>query len=118
MILIFFHYFFFIGLVAAENGLQAWLRYAPLPPGHNARLPSSIIALNSSTNSPVNTAGTGKATSSAVVGTVAQFEKAFGSSTVQNQMEEDGFWLSVTTLSPIRLSEVTGTHFGTVGFEF
>ncbi|KAJ7733677.1 glycoside hydrolase superfamily [Mycena metata] len=114
MMLKLLHYFPFIGLVVAENGLQAWLRYAPLPQGHNARLPSSIIALNSSTNSPVNTAGqelqkgiqgifgnrlsissTGKAPSSAVVGTVAQFQEAFGSSPVHNQLEEDGFWLSV-----------------------
>ncbi|KAJ7443919.1 alpha glucuronidase [Mycena galericulata] len=103
-------------LVAAENGLQAWLRYAPLPPGHNAALPSSIIALNSSASSPVNTAGQeiqkgiqgifgkklsvsniGKqTTAAAVVGTVSQFQKAFGSSPVSDALlEEDGFWLSV-----------------------
>ncbi|KAJ7232839.1 glycoside hydrolase superfamily [Mycena haematopus] len=96
-------YFLFAGLVAAENGRQAWLRYAPLPPGHNAPLPSSIIALNSSTNSPVHTAGqelqkgiqgifskrlsasnTGKQTASVVVGTP-----------VKDELEEDGFWLNV-----------------------
>ncbi|KAJ7878070.1 glycoside hydrolase superfamily [Mycena leptocephala] len=108
------HYLLFTGLVAAENGRQAWLRYAPLPQGHNTTLPSSIIALNSSTSSPVNTAGqelqkgiqgifgkrlsifnTGKETSSAVVGTVSQFQKAFGSSPVKDKLEEDGFWLNV-----------------------
>ncbi|KAJ7339707.1 putative alpha-glucuronidase A [Mycena albidolilacea] len=114
MMLKLFHYFLFTGLVAAENGRQAWLRYAPLPQGHNTPLPSSIIALNSSTNSPVNTAGqelqkgiqgifgkhlsvrnTGKETSSAVVGTVSQFQKAFGTSPVKDKLEEDGFWLNV-----------------------
>ncbi|KAJ6564424.1 alpha-glucuronidase precursor [Mycena capillaripes] len=113
MILKLLHYFLFTGLVAAENGRQAWLRYAPLPQDHNT-LPSSIIALNSSANSPVNTAGqelqkgiqgifgkrlsvgtTGKETSSAVVGTVSQFQMAFGSSPVKDKLEEDGFWLNV-----------------------
>ncbi|KAJ7245838.1 glycoside hydrolase superfamily [Mycena rebaudengoi] len=108
------YYFLFTGVAAAENGRQAWLRYAPLPQGHNTPLPSSIIALNSSTNSPVNTAGKelqkgiqgifgkrlsvrniGKETSSAVVGTVSQFQKAFGSSPVKHKLEEDGFWLNV-----------------------
>ncbi|KAJ6484035.1 putative alpha-glucuronidase A [Mycena sanguinolenta] len=106
----------FAAVVGAENGLQAWLRYAPLPLGHSdAALPSSIIALNSSASSPVNTAGqelqrgihgifgkqlsvstTGKkTTAAAVVGTVSQFQKAFGSSPVRGELEVDGFWLSV-----------------------
>lgn len=114
MMLKLLHYFLFTGLVAGENGRQAWLHYAPLPQGHNTPLPLSIIALNSSTNSPVNTAGqelqkgiqgifgkhlsvrnTGKETSSAVVGTVSQFQKAFGTSPVKDKLEEDGFWLNV-----------------------
>lgn len=36
------------GLVAAETGLDAWLRFAPLPLGiAPAALPSAIVALNS-----------------------------------------------------------------------
>ncbi|KAF9021566.1 alpha-glucuronidase [Hymenopellis radicata] len=107
MMLRLLHYVLFTSLVAAEDGRQAWLRYAPLSQGHNTPLPSSIIALNSSTNSPVNTAGlelqngiegifgkrlsvrnTGKETSSAVVGTISQFQKALGAA-------QDGFWLNV-----------------------
>ncbi|KAJ7887054.1 glycosyl hydrolase family 67 middle domain-containing protein [Mycena olivaceomarginata] len=113
MMLKLLHYFLFTGLVAGENGRQAWLHYAPLPQGHNTPLLLSIIALNSSTNGPVNTAGqelqkgiqgifgkhlsvhnTGKETSSAVVGTVSQFQKAFGTSPVKDKLEEDGFWLN------------------------
>ena len=45
-----------LGLVAAENGLDAWLRYAPLPVApHN--LPSSIVTLNSTIGGPVQVAG-------------------------------------------------------------
>ncbi|KAJ7620362.1 alpha glucuronidase [Roridomyces roridus] len=106
----------FAGLAAAETGRDAWLRYARLTGHIPSALPSSIVALNSSTSSPVHTAGqelqkgfsgilgkqvavssTGKQASSAVVGTVAQFQKAFGSSApnVSAELIEDGFWLSV-----------------------
>ncbi len=43
------------GLVAAENGLDAWLRYAPLP--SSAFSPSVIVTTNSSKSSPVYVAG-------------------------------------------------------------
>ena len=49
------------GLVAAEDGLDGWLRYARLPKCHTeGRLdafPSSIITLNATKGSPVETAG-------------------------------------------------------------
>jgi len=102
-----------LGLVAAETGQDAWLRYAPWPPGHAVTytIPSSIVALNSAAGSPVTTAGTelqkgiqsifgqkvaiaqaGNTSSSIVVGTTDQFVKAFGSSPVKD-LAEDGFWL-------------------------
>lgn len=46
--------------VLAETGIDAWLRYAPYPgaEAHAASLPRHIYALNSTTSSPVYTAGT------------------------------------------------------------
>ncbi|KAH7014527.1 alpha-glucuronidase [Microdochium trichocladiopsis] len=46
--------------VVAETGIDAWLRYAPYPgaAGHKAFLPQTIFALNTTTTSPVYTAGT------------------------------------------------------------
>lgn len=47
-----------LGGVASENGLNGWLRYAPLPNANNPHLAlaSNIIALNTSKISPVYTA--------------------------------------------------------------
>jgi alpha-glucuronidase len=46
-----------IGLVAAEDGSQAWLRYAPVPGISNyTSIPSRIIALNATKGRPVHTA--------------------------------------------------------------
>ncbi|KAH8893835.1 alpha-glucuronidase [Thozetella sp. PMI_491] len=42
------------GRAAAENGLSAWLRYAPVP---GSFAPSVIVATNASRDSPVYTAG-------------------------------------------------------------
>lgn len=46
----------FMGFAAAENGLAAWLRYAPLkqPGSYVSRLPLSIVALNATVGSPVH----------------------------------------------------------------
>ena len=43
------------GLAAAENGLNAWLRYAPLPTSTSASaaVPTNIIGLNDTVGSPV-----------------------------------------------------------------
>ena len=105
-----------VGLVAAENGLDAWLRYAPLPAANrNAQLPSSIVALNSTQTSPVYTAGIElqdglqgifgkhvavahsdcKASSAVVVGTIDEYTKACGKLAGAPTLEADGFWLSV-----------------------
>ncbi|KKA18477.1 alpha-glucuronidase [Rasamsonia emersonii CBS 393.64] len=103
-------------LVAAENGLDGWLRYAPLPGASRYLhdLPSSIVSLNASETSPVYVAGSelqkglqgifGKqvsishqncnASSSIVVGTVDEYSKLCGSSAALPELEQDGFWLS------------------------
>ncbi|KAF2163139.1 glycoside hydrolase family 67 protein [Zasmidium cellare ATCC 36951] len=107
--------FVFIGLVAGEDGLQAWLRYAPLPRGHHrSSLPSRIVALNDSSSSPVYTAGqelqkgilgilgedleicdSAPAGNSAIlVGTVGQYNKVYQDATLHPDLSEDGFWLS------------------------
>jgi len=103
------------GRVLAEDGYQGWLRYAPVNFNRSqpVRVPSAIVALNSSTTSPVYTAGqelqkvfkgtlvkdinitaTGCPHSSAViVGTVDAFTAACGTLAgvdVQG-LEEDGF---------------------------
>jgi len=103
-------------LAAAENGLAAWLRYAPLKGGEHfhSSLPSHIVALNTSTVSPVYVAGQelqqgiesiyGKqcnvhhshygAASSVIVGTVNEYTKAYGALSSPPDLIEDGYWLS------------------------
>lgn len=107
-------------LVAAENGLDGWLRYARVPDAHrcHGRLPSRILTLNSSDTSPVYTAGQelqkgldgifGKHTElhelectelskTVVVGTVEQYADACGEAgDGAPDLEDDGFWLSVS----------------------
>ena len=109
-------FFASIGLAAAEDGLAAWLRYAPLPDAsrYHASLPSHIVALNSTNTSPVYVAAQelhngiqgifGKecsvshqkhgAASSIVVGTVAEYTKAYGHLASTPDLIEDGYWLS------------------------
>ncbi|KAK3075464.1 hypothetical protein LTR53_001172 [Teratosphaeriaceae sp. CCFEE 6253] len=104
------------GFAVAENGLAAWLRYAPLPGGqhYHAPLPSHIVALNTTTTSPVYVAGQelqqglqgifGKqcnihhshygAASSVIVGTVDEYVKAYGALDASPDLIEDGYWLS------------------------
>ncbi|KAI0165143.1 glycoside hydrolase family 67 protein [Hypoxylon sp. FL1284] len=100
-----------IGFAAAEDGLNGWLRYAPLPceVAEQAKIPAAIVSLNATESSPVYTAGQelqkgiqgilGKTLdvthetcegSSVVVGTLGTFN---GSSVIP-ELEEDGFWLS------------------------
>ncbi|KAI2631122.1 glycoside hydrolase superfamily [Xylaria nigripes] len=102
------------GLAAAEDGLNAWLRYARLPKDiiHHAKIPQKIVALSTSESSPVYTAGQelrkgihgilgkdldvsyrNRRGPSIVVGTV----DAFASTGMKHDipyLEEDGFWLS------------------------
>lgn len=49
----------FASCVMAEDGLNAWLRYAPIPNANDwlRFLPSTIISLNTTKTSPVYTAG-------------------------------------------------------------
>ena len=108
-----------VSCVAAEDGLAAWLRYAPLPSSVAAgcSLPRSIVALNSTYPSPVNTAGQevqaafqgifgrnvslsdkGSANASVVIGTLDEYNKAYsayGAPLTPPELIEDGFWLSV-----------------------
>lgn len=104
-----------LGVVTAEDGLNAWLRYAELPCDllRDARVPETIIALNSTEPSPIFTAGqelqkgirgvTGRelavshegyhGTGSILVGTVEAYTEAGGASQIP-ELDEDGFWLS------------------------
>ncbi|KAI0814106.1 glycoside hydrolase superfamily [Xylaria sp. FL0064] len=102
------------GLAVAEDGLNAWLRYARLPENiiREAGIPTSIVSLNITETSPVYVAGEelqkgingilGKdlnvarksnGSLSIVVGTVEAFT-ATGGKTDAPELEEDGFWLS------------------------
>ena len=105
-----------LGIVAAENGLDGWLRYASLScTGQcHSKLPANIVVLNATKTSPIYVAGselqTGlksiygshaeiihgqcKASSPVVVGTVEQYREACGSLSGIPELEEDGFWLS------------------------
>ena len=111
-----FLFFLLFGLAIAENGLDAWLRYAPIPQAesHSHEIPYNIVVLNSTQESPVNTAGLelqkgiqgiyGKQTtitgnvcsnsSAIIVGTVDEYVKACGSLNQNPELEGDGFWLS------------------------
>lgn len=107
-----------LGLAAAEDGLNAWLRYGRLPCEllRHARVPETIVALNSTETSPVFTAGhelqkgirgvTGRKldvthegyheshkSGSILVGTVEAYTQAGGASQIP-ELQEDGFWLS------------------------
>lgn len=105
----------FLHLAAAENGLAAWLRYAPLenPGSYESSLPSTIVAINATTSSPVYTAGVElqkgilgisskktilghnkqAAPSSLVVGTIAEYTNAYGALHSPPDLVGDGFWL-------------------------
>lgn len=106
-----------VGLAAAETGIDAWLRYAPLTgaQSYHSALPDSIVVLNSTQGSPVYTAGQelhdgiesifGKSVevcyskenaSSVVVGTVAEYEMVYGALQNAPDLTPDGFWLDTT----------------------
>lgn len=107
-----------LGLVAAEDGLDAWLRYAPIPNAeqYHKLIPSTIHALNSSEVSPVYTAGEelrhgissifgsdcevehkdGKGSADLIVGTVDAYSKLGGDCDRVPELVEDGFYLDTT----------------------
>lgn len=115
MFRIFFSVLVSLGIVAAENGQNAWLRYAPLPNvnSHHLALASNIIALNTSKSSPVYTASLElqkgirsifshavkiseniyETSSSLIIGTVDDYSNAYGDADVPD-LDEDGFWLN------------------------
>ncbi|OTA52910.1 glycoside hydrolase family 67 protein [Hypoxylon sp. EC38] len=103
------------GLAAAEDGRNAWLRYARLPCDvvKLATVPGTIVALNTTESSPVYSAGQelqkgiqgilGRALNvtheasegtSLVVGSIAAFNNS-GIAVETPELEEDGFWLSI-----------------------
>ena len=110
------------GLAVAEDGLAAWLRYAPVPDAQNYHgiLPSSIVTLNATKGLPVYTAGQeladgisgmfdkelsvhtygsgfGKSNKTSVtVGTVSAYAKAGGDTDDLPELVEDGFYLDIT----------------------
>ncbi|KAE8443575.1 hypothetical protein EG329_001737 [Mollisiaceae sp. DMI_Dod_QoI] len=106
-----------LGVAAAESGLAAWLRYAPLPVSNQyiESIPSSIVALNTTTSSPVYTAGIelqkgiqgilgkkidisheiSESSSTVVVGTLDVYAQEYGSDFDAPELEQDGFWLNI-----------------------
>lgn len=113
-------FFLTLGVAAAETGINAWLRYAPVPSANShPSLPSSIISLNTSASGPVLIASvelqkgirgilgknltvatqSGSSSSSIVVGTLAEYVDAYGKLTNSPQLEDDGFWLNTTGTS-------------------
>ncbi|KFA69519.1 hypothetical protein S40285_05666 [Stachybotrys chlorohalonatus IBT 40285] len=104
-----------LGLVAAEDGLEAWLRYARIPRAscYHSRLPSAIVTLNATQGSPVYTAGVelaqgfsgifGKELSSdedeeatVTVGTVQAFAAENDGAADLPELVDDGFYLNVS----------------------
>lgn len=105
----------FFDLALAEDGYRAWLRYAPVVQADQyGELPSSIVALNSTRSSPVFTAGlelqtginsilgkqlqfssTRSNSSAVVVGTVAAYRQAYGDFDEADELEEDGYFLTI-----------------------
>lgn len=102
----------------AENGLNAWLRYAPIPDAasHAADIPSTVVALNSTMSSPVYTAGlelikgikgilgkemewsdkVAKGVSTITVATINGYIQSGGVLEKIPDLKQDGFWLSIT----------------------
>ncbi|KAF2741834.1 glycoside hydrolase family 67 protein [Sporormia fimetaria CBS 119925] len=102
-----------VALVAAEDGSQAWLRYAPVVQGEISTFsPTSIIALNTSEISPVYAArqelqkgirgmlgvqlgfNSTKNASAIIVGTVEAYKAKYGDLGEQEQLVDDGFYLN------------------------
>ena len=102
-------------LVVGEDGLNGWLRYAAAAKGseYDRRMPSQIVALNTSRDSPVNTAGQelqrgllgifnknvtivnndDQRQGSLIVGTLEQYERAYGPLYSAPKLSLDGYFL-------------------------
>lgn len=114
----FLHLLPFIGRVIAEDGLAAWLRYAPIANADTYAngIPSTVVALNTSKSSPVYTAGVEleqglkdifskhvqltsqllNNASSVTVGTLSGYQQAGGSLATTPDLKTDGYWLDTT----------------------
>ncbi|KAK3362530.1 glycoside hydrolase superfamily [Lasiosphaeria hispida] len=120
---------FSAGFVAGENGLNGWLRYASLPEAQRQQatsIPSVIVALNSTTTSPVYVAAqelqagiegvlgaklqvlhepeVTASSLSVLVGTVAAYTSKYGNRNISSLIA-DGYWLSVKAGSVIILGQ-------------
>ncbi|KAL2204524.1 alpha-glucuronidase [Sarocladium strictum] len=105
-----------LGFAAAEDGLAAWLRYAPIPHAkcYHKKLPSAVVTLNATKGLPVYTAGEelvdgisgifGKdvevtddsdSESIVTVGTVAAYEETGADVDDIPDLTEDGFYLNI-----------------------
>tara|TARA_R110002003_G_scaffold58_18_gene5240 strand:- start:17225 stop:19732 length:2508 start_codon:yes stop_codon:yes gene_type:complete len=100
-------------LGAAEDGSQAWLRYAFVPEAQHLSIPSQVVALNATDNSPIHTAQqelekgiksiTGRTvvkrttadqhSAAIILGTRASYTGQYGNLTQVEDLEEDGFYL-------------------------
>ncbi|KAF2795049.1 glycoside hydrolase family 67 protein [Melanomma pulvis-pyrius CBS 109.77] len=126
-----------VRLATAEDGANAWLRYAPLPQANNNHsIPLSIVALGNSKSSPVYTAGqelqkgikgifgkklstngTKDTSSSIVVGTIDAYKKAYGDFDEADELEEDGFFLSTEGRDVLILGQnQRGALYGTFAY--
>ncbi|KAI9148447.1 Alpha-glucuronidase A [Paramyrothecium foliicola] len=122
-----------LGLVAAEDGLGAWLRYARIPSAkcyHN-KIPSAIVTLNATEGLPVDTAGKeiaegfrgifgkelasdGNEESTVTIGTVRAFVDQNAGATDLPELVEDGFYLNVSRNNVMILGEnERGALYGT-----
>lgn len=113
----------FLGYAVAEDGLAAWLRYAPVSNANTiaSGIPSTVVALNTTKSSPVYTAGVEleqgiKAIfsknvqlasqlvtngSSVTVGTLSGYQQAGGSLSTTPELSADGYWLDTTDASNV-----------------
>ncbi|KAJ4407663.1 hypothetical protein N0V82_009866 [Gnomoniopsis sp. IMI 355080] len=114
---------FFLGHVLAEDGLAAWLRYAPISNADTYAngIPSTVVALNTTQSSPVYTAGLEleqgikdifsknvqlasqlvNNASSITVGTLSGYQQAGGSLSTTPDLTTDGYWLDTTDTSNV-----------------
>ncbi|PKS08772.1 hypothetical protein jhhlp_004825 [Lomentospora prolificans] len=126
-----------LGLAAAEDGLAAWLRYAPVPSAncYQKRLPSVIVSLNATEGLPVHTAsqeladgissmfgkeltfgefGTDDDTPAVVVGTVEAYSESGGDVEDLPELTEDGYYLSISGANVLILGQnERGALYGT-----
>ncbi|KAL8285122.1 hypothetical protein RB597_002283 [Gaeumannomyces tritici] len=118
-----------LGFAAAESGIDAWLRYARVPKArcYQAAVPDTVVALNSTTVSPVYTAGqelqkgikgmVGEDVSvqhkaaggrSIIVGTVAAYTESGGNTKDHPKLAgliKDGYYLSIAGTNTLILGQ-------------